>query len=97
MKGKGNSRVNEKSWMRTNLTFIHLKVGRRTFNKRVVTFFADFEFVNFADFEFVNFKKYSEGKRKLTRKRKILDANKFDIYPPEGRTSDVQQTSRDTT
>ena len=41
----------------------------------------------FADFEFVNFKKYSEGKRKLTRKRKILDAKKFDIYPPESHYS----------
>jgi hypothetical protein len=41
----------------------------------------------FAEFDFVNFKKYSEGKRKLTRKRKILDAKKFDIYPPEGHFS----------
>ena len=40
---------------------------------------------------FIYFKKYSKDKKKMTRQRRTLDIEKFDIYPAEGHKSVTAQ------
>ena len=42
------------------------------------------EALDIENFRFLNFRKFSEDKRKITRKKHLLNIDSKEIYPPEG-------------
>ena len=45
---------------------------------------ADKEAIDIEDFRFLNFRKFSDNKRKVTRKKHMLNIESKEIYAPEG-------------